>query len=218
MNRRIQLVTQWFLGLFLVVGTSTAHAQYLAERLVPPQQVSVPALPMTGEPAEPRAFGAEQERRHLWALPFGIFPGAAISLTTEQRPGNWKRPVLDIPSLASESEPTTPTTPVQPVALRAYVSSQNPWQPPILARFPLPNEPLTRPDEDPSAASAFSFLTVAVPLATPNSAPLLRMAIADPFEQIRIVRLANPPADLDDPVAGQDRPALPKLPMVEPPK
>jgi len=202
----------------VVMQSVTADAQYLADRLVPPQSVPIPALPMTTQPATSRVFGADIVRPHLWSLPYGAFPGAPVALATEQQQANWKRPVLDVPSLASEVDPTGPTTPRQPVAMRAYVSSADPTRPPQLARFPLPNEPLVRADEDPSAASVFTLLTTPVALATPTSAPLLRLSTSDPFEYLRIIRLANPPADSDDPVATQDRPPLGKLPMVEAPK
>jgi hypothetical protein len=154
----------------------------------------------------------------MWSLPYGAFPGAPVALATEQRNANWQRPALDVPSLASETDPAVPTTPRQPIAMRAFVSSVDPTKPPQLARFPLPNEPLVRADENPGAASEFTLLTTPVALATPNSAPLLRLSIPDPFEYLRIIRLANPPTDSDDPVATQDRPPLGKLPMVEGPK
>ena len=156
----------------------------------------------------------------MWALPFGTFPGVPTVLATEQRPANWKRPALDVPGLASESDPTRPLFPIQPVSPRAYASAPNPAQSPALARFPIPAEPLVLANEDPSASAAFAVLTVAVPLATPNSVPLLRLSIPDPFEQIRTIRLAAAPVDADDPVTAQDRPPLAKLPMVvvEPPK
>ena len=200
------------------LDASTASAQFLAERLVPPQQVPLPPIPMIGQPREPREFGAEKPRAHLWALPFGLFPGTPTALATEQRPANWKRPALDVPGLASESDPARPQFPLQPVSPRAYASAPNPLQPPTLARFPLPSEPLVAQGEDPGIGAAFSVLTVAVPLATPNPVPLLRLSVPDPFEHLRTIRLATAPADGDAPATAQDRPPLAKLPMVEAPK
>lgn len=197
---------------------STANAQFLAERLVPPQQFTMPTLPMTAQPAAPRMFGAEKVRSHLWSLPFGAFPGAPTTLTHERIFADWRRPVLDVPSLASDSDPIRPVFPQQPVAPRAYVSAPDPLQSPTLARFPSMTEPALRTVDDPSAGSAHALLTMAVPLATPNPATFLRLSIPDPFEQLRVIRLSNPPADSDGPDASQDRPPLPKLTDVAPPK
>lgn len=202
----------------LGLPASTASAQLLSERLVPPQQVALPPVPMVTQPAEPKVFGAEKLRSHLWALPFGTFPGSPTVLATEQRPANWSRPVLDVPNLASESDPFRPAFPIQPVAPRAYALGPNPSQPPELARFPLPSEPMVMATDDPSANAAFTLLTVSVPLSAPTSPELLRLSVPDPFEHVRRIRLAVLPADTDDPATAQDRPPLAKLPMVEPPK
>ena len=202
----------------ITLVSTTANAQFLAERLVPPQQFTMPTLPMTAQPAAPRTFGAEKVRPHLWSLPFGAFPGVPTALTHERLPADWRRPVLDLPTLATESEPFRPVVPQQPVAPRAYVSAPNPLQMPELVRFPPPTESTVRAADDPSAGSAHTLLTVAVPLATPNPATFLRLSIPDPFEQLRVIRLANPPIDSDGPDASQERPPLPKLADVAPPK
>ncbi len=205
-----------FIAVTLV--SATANAQFLSERLVPPQQFTMPTFPMTAQPAAPRTFGAEKVRPHLWSLPFGAFPGAPTTVTHERLPADWRRPVLDLPTLASESDPFRPVVPQQPVAPRAYVSAPNPQQAPSLGRFVQPTEPAVRAVDDPSAGSAHTLLTAAVPLATPNPATFLRLSIPDPFEQLRVIRLANPPSDSDGPDASQERPPLPKLADVAPPK
>lgn len=197
---------------------SPASAQFLSERLTPPQQVQPPAVPMIAQPVEPRVFGADKPRNHLWALPFGTFPSASAVLATESRPADWRRPVIDTPILASDPDPARPAFPMQPTSPRAYAAAPNPLQVPLPARFPTPLEPIVSPSDDPSANSAFALLTAAVPLATPNSAPALRLSISDPFEHIRIIRLANAPADNDNSSTTQDRPPLAKLPKVESPK
>lgn len=202
----------------IVFISTTANAQFLSERLVPPAHFAMPTLPTTAQPASPRTFGAEKVRPHLWSLPFGAFPGAPTTLTHERLPADWRRPVLDLPTLASDSDPIRPVVPQQPVAPRAYVSAPNPLQMPELVRFPLPTESTVRAADDPSAGSAHVLLTAAVPLATPNPATFLRLSIPDPFEQLRVIRLANPPADSDGPDASQERPPLPKLADVAPPK
>lgn len=216
MIRRICIVSSSLFAALLM--GSKAHAQFLAERLVPPVQVTTAAVPMVSEPAAPRVFGADKPRLHLWALPFSPLPGTSVVLVTEQRPLNWFRPIHDTPVLASESDPVRPAYPAQPVSPRAYASAPSPSTPAPLARFPLPTEPIAVAADDPSATAAFTLLTASVPLAAPNSPELLRLSIPDPFEQIRTIRLTNTPADADEPATAQDRPPLAKLPMVEPPK
>ena len=211
-------VTAMLMFATVLAATQTACAQYLADRLVPPQQVTLPPIPMVGQPAEPRQFGAEKIPAHLWSLPYGSFPGTSAVLATESAPVSFKRPVLDVPTLASEIDPTRPTFPIQPTAPRVFAAGPNPDQPPALARFPLVSEPATLASEDPSDKSAFALLTTGVPLATPTPIPLLRLSIPDPFEHIRAIRPRTAPIDADDPATAQDRPPLQKLPNVEPPK
>ncbi|MDB5344941.1 MAG: hypothetical protein JWP89_3318 [Schlesneria sp.] len=216
MIRPLLLATVFATG--VVINNSLVHAQYLSERLVPPQQVSLPPVPMVVQPTEPRLLGAERPRSHLWALPFGVFPGTPTALETEKRPANWQRPALDVPVLSSETDPRRPFFPLQPTASRAYSPSSNPAQLPTLARFPQPSEPLPLAADNPTSTAAFEVLTAAVALATPNSIPLLRLSIPDPFEQIRTIRFSVAAADIDEPTLMMDRPPLAKLPIVEPPK
>ena len=199
-------------------ATQTAHAQFLSDRLVPPHQVTLPPIPLVGQPAEPRQFGAEKIPAHLWSLPYGSFPGNAVTLPTETGPVSFKRPVLDVPTLASESDPVRPTFPVQPTAPKVFAVGPNPEQPPGLARFPQTADPAVLAGDDPSDKFAFALLTTGVPLATPVPIPLLRLSIPDPFEHIRAIRPRTAPADSDDPSTAQDRPPVQKLPNVEPPK
>ena len=202
----------------VIINGTLARAQYLSERLVPPQQVSLPPVPMVVQPTEPRLFGAEKPRSHLWALPFGMFPGTPTLLETEKRPANWQRPALDVPVLSSEANPTRPFFPLQPTANRAYAPSSNPAHPPMLARFPQSSEPLPLAADNPTSIAAFQVLTVPVALAMPNSIPLLRLSIPDPFEQIRTIRFSVAAAGIDEPTLTMDRPPVAKLPIVEPPK
>ncbi|MBS0206238.1 MAG: hypothetical protein JSS49_25370 [Planctomycetes bacterium] len=202
----------------LSLNATAAHAQFLADRLVPPQTVVQPPIPMVAQPTEPGVFGAEKPRLHLWALPFGTFPGSPTVLTTELQPANWQRPVLDTPVLASDADPVRPTVPVTLIAPRAYAPAPNSAESPVLARSPIAIEQRVLAVDDPTAGSAFAALTVPVSLATPNPLPLLRLSIPDPFEQLRTIRLGTPPSDVDDPSTAQDRPPLSKLPDVEAPK
>ena len=75
----------------LTLTAPAANAQFLADRLVPPQTVVQPPIPLVTQPTEPKVFGAEKPRSHLWGLPFGTFPGTPTVLATEQRPANWQR-------------------------------------------------------------------------------------------------------------------------------
>lgn len=190
---------------------STANAQLLPERLVPPQQFSIPPLPMTEQPAARRAMGADKIPAYLWTLPIGAFPGSPTALSSERLPADWQRAALDIPTLASESDPTRPVSPRQPVAPSAFALAADPLKGHALERFPLSTEVPSRAVDDPTSAVAHTLITLAVPLAIPNAAALLRLAVANPFEHLRAIRLANPPPDSDAPDATRETPTRPKL-------
>lgn len=200
------------------VTTSTVSAQLLPERLVPPQQFAIPPLPMTEQPAIRRPAGADKVPAHLWSLPIGAFPGAPTALSTERLPADWRRPVVDVPVLASEPEPAKPTSPRQPVAWNAFALAAEPTMPHVLDRFQRPSELPVRAGDDPSAMSTHLLITVAVPLAAPNVAPLLRLGVADPFEHLRAIRLAVPQADSDAPDVARENPPRPQFAPVVAPK
>ncbi|MFM9965702.1 MAG: hypothetical protein ACKV2Q_31345 [Planctomycetaceae bacterium] len=211
---RLIAVTAFAFGL----SSSTVSAQLLPERLVPPQQFSIPPLPTTEQPATRRLSGADKIPAHLWSLPVGAFPGAPTALSAERLPADWKRPVIDVPLLASEADPARPIAPRQPVTGNAFLVAADPWKAHSLDRFPRFNEPLVRVTDDPSAMSAHLLITVAVPLAAPNTAPLLRLGVADPFEHLRAIRLAVPQADADAPDAARESPPRPQLAVIAPAK
>ncbi len=198
----------------LAVVSSTAEAQLLPERLVPPQQFTLPPLPSVEQPRSRPVIGADKISPHLWTLPWGAFPGAPVTVSHEQWPADWRRPVLDVPPLATESDPARPTFVWQRFSPTSHVSSLDLRQVPKLDRFPVYVEPAIRTADDPTAPSAHGLLTTSVPLATVNSVSLLRLAIPDPFEHLRAIQLGNPPPDVDTPDASQERPLLPKLPSV----
>lgn len=205
---------------FFVLGTtaSIASAQLLPERLVPPQQFAIPALPMNDQPAARRPAGSDKLPPHLWTLPVGAFPGSPTSLTSERLPADWKRPVVDVPLLASESDPARPAAPRQPFAPSAFALAADPLKAHTLDRFPLPTELPTRPVDDPTGAAAHMLITFAVPLAIPNAATFLRLAVSDPFEHLRAIRLPNAPADVDAPDAAREVPPRPQLSATAPTK
>ena len=198
--------------------TSTANAQLLSERLVPPQQFAIPALPMSDQPAIRRPAGADKVAAHLWSLPVGAFPGAPTALSAERLPADWKRPVVDVPVLASEPDPVRPAVPRQPVTGNAFLLAADPHGTHLLNRFSRTTEPLVRVADDPTAMSAHQLITVAVPLASPNTAPLLRLGVADPFEHLRAIRLAVPQADPDAPDVARENPPRPQIAPVVVPK
>ncbi len=87
------------------IASSTANAQLLPERLVPPQKFSIPALPLADQPVARRPAGADKIPSHLWALPFGTFAGSPTALSNERLPADWRCPVLDLPALTAEPDP-----------------------------------------------------------------------------------------------------------------
>ena len=195
-----------------------AVAQTLAERLAPPQKCDVPALAGVETPRPRAVRGADKVPAHLWGLPFGAFPGSPTILTPEQTRGAWARPAVDAPQLAAEHDPARPAYPALPQGPKSLVSSVNPQVAAVLGRFAMPLEPAARPSDNPAALPAYLLITGPVPLAAANPAPLLRLAIPDPFEHLRAIRLPQPPTDADTLEAPRDRPPLPKLPEPTPAK
>ncbi len=204
----------------IVVGatSSTASAQLLSERLVPPQQFSIPPLPATEQPAVRHPAGADKIAAHLWSLPVGAFPGAPTALSTERLSADWRRPVIDVPQLASESDPVRPASPRQPTTANAFLLAADPLKAHVLDRFQFSSEPPVRAADDPTALSTHSFITIAVPLAAPTTAPLLRLGVADPFEHLRAIRLAVPQADSDAPTVAREVPPRPQFAPIAAPK
>jgi len=210
-----------FLALTLVVlglTSSTSQAQLLSDRLVAPQQFSIPSLPTTQQPAVRRPAGADKVPAHLWSLPIGAFPGAPTALSAERVPADWRRPVVDVPALASESDPVRPTSPRQPITGNAFLLAADPLGAHVLDRFQRSSEPSARMTDDPTGPSTHLLVTTAVPLATPNTAPLVRLSVADPFEYLRGIRLAVPQADADGPDVAREIPPRPVLMPVAAPK
>lgn len=202
----------------LGMTSSTASAQLLPERLVPPQQFSIPSLPTTEQPAIRHPAGADKVPAHLWSLPVGAFPGAPTALSSERLPADWRRPVIDVPALASESDPARPASPRQAVTGSAFLLAADPLKAHVLDRFPLLSEPATRAADDPTAMSTHLLITVAVPLAVPNTAPLLRLGVVDPFEHLRAIRLAVPQSDSDAPTVAREIPPRPQFAPITAPK
>ena len=202
----------------LAVVSSMAEAQLLPERLVPPQQFTLPPLPSIEQPRSRPLIGADKISPHLWKLPWGAFPGTPVTVPHEQWSADWRRPVLDVPPLATETDPVRPTFVLQRFSPTSHVSSPDLRQVPKLDRFPVFVEPAIRTADDPTAPSVHGLLTTSVPLAAVKPVPLLRLAIPDPFEQLRAIQLSNPPPDVDTPQASQERPPLPKLPSVAVPE
>jgi hypothetical protein len=121
---------------------------------------------------------------------------------------------LDVPPLATETDPARPNFVPQRFSPASHVSSLDLRQVPNLDRFPIIVELAIRAADDPTAPSTHGLLTSFVPLAAVNPVPLLRLAIPDPFEHLRAIHVSNPPPDVDTPDASQERPPLPKLPSV----
>lgn len=211
---------RWFL--WLAAGASlwlsaSAEGQTLPERLAPPQKFEMPPLPRVAAPQSHPLRGADKVPPHLWGLPFGVFPGSPTVLAPEQLRSARARPAIDVPLLAAESDPARPSYPALPHGAKSLNPSTDPQRVAALARFAMPPEAVTRPSDDPTSQPAYLLITRPVPLAQANPAPLLRLSIPDPFEQIRVIQLRPAPADAELPEAARDRPS-PKLPEPTPVK
>ncbi len=190
----------------------------LADKLTPPREVPLSPTPFVREP-RPRPSGMPDDlKRDVAKLPPAGSGAATVVVGDERRSPQRGEPALDRPPLAAEADPARPQRLLWPAAPLAYVSSANPDETPALRYVGLPTTEAVTPQEDPTADSTRAALLAGRSVPMPVPPPPLRLTIPDPFENARVVELANPPAERDPPEPSFQRPQPPSLPMAEMPK
>ena len=129
----------------------------------------------------------------------------------ELRRTPWSHPALDLPSIASTIRPVVPVEPSLPIVPGAYARGPNPNDSLVIGRSIRDPDLAPRLGDDPKAQAAFQSLTNPVTLQPPVPAPLLRLAIPDPFATLNASRLPTTDLDRDAPTVQLDRPAPPGL-------
>jgi hypothetical protein len=151
-------------------------------------------------------------------LPPAVSQPATVIVQAERRSPQRGQAAIDRPPLAAEADPARPARPTWPPAPLAYAPSANPDAVPALRYVGLPVSDKVTPQDDPTAESGRAALLAGTSIPKPSPPPPLRLTIPDPFENARVVQLANPPAERDPPEPSFQRPQPPALPMPETPK
>jgi hypothetical protein len=189
---------------------SDLGGKQLQERLTPPVQAPVPPVPFVSEP-RPRPT-PPVERRGDRVLPPPDLSAPAHVLPSDLAKHERARPVVDQPSLPADLRLRVPREIEFPLSLKAYVASPPPDAPPpltVLARAFV--APVTAGSDSTSEAARQTLLQTQSPLRDQPVAPLV-LAIPDPLQNARDVKLQTPPAEVDEPAFVTSRPPLPPFP------
>jgi hypothetical protein len=190
----------------------------LADKLTPPRETPLAHLPFVREP-RPRLPGMPDNLApHVAKLPPAVSGAPTVVVGDERRSAQRQQPSLDRPPLAVEMDPERPQRPLWAAAPLAYSPSANPDVAPALRYVGVPLADAVTPQDDPTADSSRTALLAGAKAPMPVPPPPLRLAIPDPFENARVVQLANPPAESHPPEPSFQRPQPPPLPMPEPQK
>jgi hypothetical protein len=160
----------------------------------------------------------EELKPHVAPLPPAGSGAATIVVGDERKTPQRAQPAFDRPPLAADADPQRPQRVLWPAAALAYAPSANPDATPSLRYVGLPIPDTVTPQDDPTSESARAALLAGTSVPAPVPPPPLRLTIPDPFENVRVVQLANPPAERDPPEPSFQRPQPPPLPVPELPK
>ena len=186
----------------------------LSEKLTPPARFDLLPLPFIGEPKAWRSLRFDPLPRDLVRLTPALVPPnprlsslparAGLSAHSQNLPGLPREIALALPSPIS----------VQPLP-RLFVPSADPngVMPQITAAGP-PKEKID-PGDDPARRAADEALFRLRLLPVTSATLFVNLVLADPFEQIRAVRLTHAISDLDPSLFPAGRPAQPHFPIIE---
>jgi hypothetical protein len=197
---------------------SDEAGRLLADRLTPPQHVPLAPMPPVREPQPRLSNPVDALISRAATLPPAVNGPAPLVVQAERRSPQRNQAALDRPPLAAEVDPARPTRPTWPVSSLAYAPSASAEAVPALRHVGVPVSDKITPQDDPTAESARAALLAGTSIPKPTAPPPLRLTIPDPFENARVVQLANPPAERDPPEPSFQRPQPPPLPMPEQPK
>jgi hypothetical protein len=196
------------------VFSADAGGQILAAKLSPPSQFEFRPVPYISEPKPWRTLRFDPLPRDTALLTRTLIPNDPWPLTPTALPGLSLKS-LDLPSLPHEIAPSVPTPLVVSPQPLSYVPSPNADQVPFLAVSPAPPKEKIDAASDPSRASVGVALFQPRFMATPFPTDFLKLAIPEPFEQIRAVQLNYTLAEFDLTLFPAGRPSQPHFPLIE---
>ena len=188
--------------------------QLLSTKLIPPARFEIWPVPFVNEPKPWRTLKLDPLPRDIPPLSRTIIPQQPQTAALTPRAGLSLRP-LDVPGLPSEIALSVPT-PIQVFPLpRSYAPSADPQEVPFLAISSAPPKEKIDPAVNPARSAAESALFQTRLLAASLPAAFVKLAIPDPFEQIRAVQLTNKLPDLDPALFPAGPPSRPYFPVVD---
>lgn len=213
MNRRMLLSF-----VLLVVGAESVVVGAdmpigVGQRLTPPKQVEVPALPSAATPVVRTPRPVDRVPGLLWSLPTVELPKRPATLDRELSKPTWQHTAYDAPPIAMDAVPAPPSPVVMPTVQRSHVVAESPRNAPALPRFARDNEPLPKATDDPSSESAFRFLVQPQLVVAPAPPPPLKLFVPDPDAPLRSLQLGTADVEPTGPVSIRELPPRAALPV-----
>jgi hypothetical protein len=191
-----------------------AGGQLLSTKLIPPAKFDVWPVPFVDGPKPWRTLKLDPLPRDIPPLSRTIIPREPQSAALTSREGLSLRP-LDLPGLPAEIALSVPT-PIQFLPLpQSHVFSVDPQVVPFLAVSAAPPKEKIDPAANPARSAGEGALFHLRMLAASLPAGFVRLAIPDPFEQVRAVQLGAKLADTDPSLFPAVPPSRPNFPVIE---
>jgi hypothetical protein len=190
--------------------------QLLSTKLTPPARFEVWPVPFVSEPKPWRTLKLDPLPRDISALTRTIIrQEPRVALITPREGLSFR--VLDLPGLPREIALTVPT-PMQVFPMpRNFVPSADPLQVPFLAISTAPPKEKIDSAANPVRTPAESALFQARLLSASLPTAFVKLAIPEPFEQIRAVQLTSKLPDLDPALFPAGQPSQPHFPVIDVP-
>ena len=190
--------------------------QLLSTKLIPPARFEVWPVPYVSEPKPWRTAKLDPLPREISAVTRTVVRQEPLTATIASRSGLSLRP-LDLPGLPAEIAVSVPT-PIQVFPLpRSYAPSADPNAVPFLAVSSAPPKEKIDAAANPARAAAEIALLHARLLSASLPTAFVKLALPDPFIQIREVQLTTKLPDLDPAVFPAGQPSRPSFPVIEVP-
>jgi hypothetical protein len=190
--------------------------QLLSAKLVPPARFEVWPVPYVSEPEPWRTLKLDPLPRDISALTRTIIRQEPSTTALAARAGLSLR-LLDLPGLPTEFALSAPTSiQVHPLP-RSYAPSADANAVPFLAVAAAPPKEKLDPAANPARSAAeFALFQVRL-LAASLPTAFVKLALPDPFVQVREVQLTTKLPDFDPALFPAGQPSRPNFPVIEAP-
>lgn len=170
-----------------------------------------PPAPFAGVPTAYASDALVPMPTGWWVPPADLWKEPRV-LPTDGLKAFRPRPTADVPPLAREAEPAVPAPVRMAAAPPVSVSSPDPERLPSLPTSHAPHPDQVGATTDPAAEAVREASLAALPEFRKVAPGFLRLAIPDPYESVRDLRLRRQLPD-DCPEVPDDLPPKPPLPV-----